>query len=723
MKKITTLIAFMVIAAFAIGQVYMDYKPTKLNNVFSKESVKLDSKDEQIYWSVDFEEEEPVWSFGWDVGTKSWHVTDQAGAPETWEPVPGSYYLQYLGLNSLTGNDVDGKWAWVDIISDFPQLGGSGQELCNTWIQFDNIDLSEVDNPKLIFYQGLRPLNQMATYLDFSIDGGETWTTKRINEGVEGNTYAPLVFDIFIGEWVANEANVSIRFRWETISVASVVGYGWQIDDIKIVDNPVYDLSIYESRMNFVDYIDYTVVGQEDYYHISSHYGQIPADQYNSPFALSWFNVAVENKGVETVTAKLNVKVLDPNDDVIFDEVVTGRTLAITEKDTIDMIEVDFALGTDPLKGKYTVAYYVFIEGEEDERPDDNVDTAVFYVTDFTFGRDAQNVTGTVGPGNWLNGGNDGDMIGTDYLYLFEEEIKSMDVYISTRTDPGTSLIARIMQFDATSEQWVDISTSTLIDIEEEHLGEWMNITFIDPAIVSFEAGDDAKTIRAALEFYYNGDNDVFIGFDGSNQHSFWGTVWFFTQGDNANSWFSISNWAQGGLCIRLNTGEEFFPVEFSVVGENGTIAATANGTAITSGDEVVGGSSLEFTATPVSGYVVKEWKLNDEVQENTTNTLSVNNLTEAVNVTVEFMEGNSVDQAFLNNISIYPNPANGVINIENVEGASIEIINLMGQIIETVNNASVLNSIDMSRYASGTYMIRIVLDNNVVTRKFKLEN
>ena len=84
------------------------------------------------------------------------------------------------------------------------------------------------------------------------------------------------------------------------------------------------------------------------------------------------------------------------------------------------------------------------------------------------------------------------------------------------------------------------------------------------------------------------------------------------------------------------------FTVTYSVVEvdseTNGTLSAKVGETAITSGDEVIIGSSLEFTAAPINGFRVKEWKLNGAVQaDETDNVFTILNLQSDVEVTVEF--------------------------------------------------------------------------------------
>ncbi|HPW65624.1 MAG TPA: hypothetical protein PLS84_00930, partial [Salinivirgaceae bacterium] len=80
------------------------------------------------------------------------------------------------------------------------------------------------------------------------------------------------------------------------------------------------------------------------------------------------------------------------------------------------------------------------------------------------------------------------------------------------------------------------------------------------------------------------------------------------------------------------------YSVNFSVVGGNGSLTATVNGTTIVSGNTVSNGNNVIFNATPSAGYRVKEWTHNSVVVEhNTTNTFTLENLSADATVTVEF--------------------------------------------------------------------------------------
>ena len=550
MKKFTLMMSLVVLASIAFAQVVGVHAPAATKDKLQKVNHSQLRGDEVVYWEVTFEEDEPIWTFGYDVGEKSWNVTDQAGAPATWEPSPGSYYLQYLGDYSETGNEVDGHWAWVDIISDYPGLGGDGQEVCNTWIQFDSINLLESDNPKINFYQMYRPLNSVATYVDISIDDGATWNTIEVNGDVLGNDYAPIQSDLYIGGYAANEPNVSIRFRWETSAVSSVAGYGWEIDDIKIVENPAVDMFVKEGVMNFFQYVDYTNPADADYFHISSHYGQIPEEQFESAAAVMVFNGILESKGYAEVIPEFNVTVFDPDMTEIYNETVTAPAYNITELDTVD-VSVELALDTEPMRGEYTVIYNVIATNEEN--PEDNIDTTYFNVTDEIMGRDLGNMTSTVSPVNWQDGGVDGDMMGTDYLFLYETTILTMDVFIADRSTTGTSFVAHVMEYDDIATDYVDLGASGLIVVDSSMLDTWVTVTFPDPITIIPDSETGDFEVKAAVELFF-GDGDLFIGADPTTISSSWGTTWYFMEGDSPQEWRAISNYGGAGIGLRLNT-------------------------------------------------------------------------------------------------------------------------------------------------------------------------
>jgi hypothetical protein len=85
--------------------------------------------------------------------------------------------------------------------------------------------------------------------------------------------------------------------------------------------------------------------------------------------------------------------------------------------------------------------------------------------------------------------------------------------------------------------------------------------------------------------------------------------------------------------------------------------------------------------------------------------------------------EGAVVDAAqnVAEGIDMYPNPSNGIVNFTNVENATIEVYNMMGQIVASESNVSENASIDLSGVANGNYIVRIVKDGAIATSKLNI--
>ncbi len=649
MKKFTLIAAFVAMASITFGQVVGVHAPTK--GKAQKHEQVTQKAEQEAAWEVTFEEDPAVWTIAHDEGEADWIVSDsittglvlENGPDFTDENLPAGALAHamwvYCGRRSVGDYSESGNnFAYIDGISDL--LAGT-EEIKNAWIQFDSIDLSTVDNPKLTFYQNYKALNSAFSYLDISLDGGATWPESiTLNENVQGNTYGDDYFQIILSSYIANEGNVSLRFRWQTTEAGiGGYGYGWEIDDLKIVDNPDVDMKLLDARMNFFDYVDYTDPVNASYYHISSHYGMIPEEEFASDFAVMVWNAEIENKGNLDNAPELQVQVLDPTGSELYNETVTGPTLSVTQKDTIDLLTPEFTL-TDPAMGEYTVVYNVNIA--DDANPEDNVDTTYFHVTDSTFARDLDNMTSSTGPSRWIDGGTDGDMIGTDYLYLYETTITSMSIYIGADSDAGTSLVAHLMEYDDDTEDWVDIVTSPLVTIEEEDIGTWKEFEFPVAVPITLDPGNDINSfnVKAGVEFFYNGeDNELTIGYDPTVPVSAWGTSWLLNNGANAGEWYTITNWSRGGVGIRLN------------------------------------------------------YDLNP----------------------------GAVSELDAENLSVYPNPSNGVVRIDNVEGNDIEVFNLVGQRIYSVENAEQNVRINLNDQPQGTYIVRISGTNGTRTEKVNL--
>ena len=79
------------------------------------------------------------------------------------------------------------------------------------------------------------------------------------------------------------------------------------------------------------------------------------------------------------------------------------------------------------------------------------------------------------------------------------------------------------------------------------------------------------------------------------------------------------------------------------------------------------------------------------------------------------------IENHLLNSISLYPNPANEVINVQctmyNVQ--LIEVIDVYGKLIQTINVTDNLTSINVSNLASGMYFVRVTTEEGTATKSF----
>jgi hypothetical protein len=69
--------------------------------------------------------------------------------------------------------------------------------------------------------------------------------------------------------------------------------------------------------------------------------------------------------------------------------------------------------------------------------------------------------------------------------------------------------------------------------------------------------------------------------------------------------------------------------------------------------------------------------------------------------------------------ISFFPNPASDGITIMNVENSTIEILNIEGQIIRSINSAESHTSIEISGLARGMYFVKVSSEKGIAVKKF----
>ena len=74
-------------------------------------------------------------------------------------------------------------------------------------------------------------------------------------------------------------------------------------------------------------------------------------------------------------------------------------------------------------------------------------------------------------------------------------------------------------------------------------------------------------------------------------------------------------------------------------------------------------------------------------------------------------MDESTINAEAINNVTLYPNPTNGVFNvkIENIENSVIEVVNTLGKTILIQNVNKNISNIDLSNQPNGVYFVKVV--------------
>lgn len=162
------------------------------------------------------------------------------------------------------------------------------------------------------------------------------------------------------------------------------------------------------------------------------------------------------------------------------------------------------------------------------------------------------------------------------------------------------------------------------------------------------------------------------------------------------------------------------YGVIFNTVNGNGTLGATVDGEAIISGNEITEGKEIVFKAVPAEGYKIKEWKVNDTTVDGLTDpSYTHTNLSEPVNVTVEFAEATGMNEVSLQDAAVYPNPFDDLLHITGALNGRIRITDVAGTVVHTQEITRADESADLGKLSPGVYFVHIEKEKQ--TRMFKV--
>ena len=83
-----------------------------------------------------------------------------------------------------------------------------------------------------------------------------------------------------------------------------------------------------------------------------------------------------------------------------------------------------------------------------------------------------------------------------------------------------------------------------------------------------------------------------------------------------------------------------------------------------------------------------------------------------------ELRVATSAEENIAEAIEVYPNPTSSMVTIANAEGKDIVVVNSLGQVVASIENAAANQTIDVTNFANGTYFVKVdaeVVKLNVV--------
>ena len=282
--------------------------------------------------------------------------------------------------------------------------------------------------------------------------------------------------------------------------------------------------------------------------------------------------------------------------------------------------------------------------------------------------------------------------------------------FIDANTGYAVGVGGKILKTTDAGTTWITQTSPTSFTL--------LSVFFID-ANTGYATGREMGTGTnngPIIKTTNGGTNWTSIGFSGNGEFS---SLYFtdantgYVVGDNAvilkttnggTNWTAqtsgITNILKSVYFTDVNTGY--------IVGGNGTILKTTNGG--NSWFSQISNTTYNLSsvcfANANTGYIVggtTVYPTNYNIILKTTNSGGPSG--------IEGFEKN-------NNITIYPNPVNDKIEITELDNGMIEIINIQGQIVKTLNTSNTKTTIDLSKLSSGVYTMRIKTDDGIMIKK-----
>jgi hypothetical protein len=337
---------------------------------------------EEVIWSEDFENGIPVdWSNTESSGIAVWEYRGTSTNPNN----------ELGSIGSCIPEDAPGgapilspTWSngFVIFDSNFwdnpdnpcsPEFFGTGLAPSPhlALLTTPSLDLTGVDNVGLIFHQYIKDY-QAETRVEVSVNQG-TWQTVFENDLFPNeSTSLDDMQRVVISGLADNQPDVRIRFVFEGSY------YFWMLDDIQVVKLDDNNMSA-----------RWSTYGDFDFYDLAHETGFefMEYDQY--PLGLQpelKFTTMADNFGALAQTdVRLNVEIVNENNGTIIHTSQSSEGFVVAPGEEIELRAGDYQMPATIAKYE---AVFIVDQLEEEETPENNMDTLNFEISSVTYARD-----------------------------------------------------------------------------------------------------------------------------------------------------------------------------------------------------------------------------------------------------------------------------------------------------------------------------------------------
>ncbi|MBR6067039.1 MAG: T9SS type A sorting domain-containing protein [Bacteroidales bacterium] len=668
MKRIFTLVVAVLCCAVVFAQAnYSQHLMRNANrSMVSKKIEKPNKTREGEIWACTFEEETPLYTTGQVTASNAnWELQELS------ESDGGTYYLALNYLPEDIYSETPNHWMMIDADGHATQTTpGNGYDF-DSYMTISGIDLTDAENPQLGFYEYRRltnmPTDMEATVVEVSTNGGASWTKHVVGcEAYSEHTYAYRRVPIFEA---AGHDNVAIRFHANRRLSVLQATFGATVtyaDAPFIVVWQVDDLVIEEAQAFDLLITDVRMnEGRCDYYSNTSLSSYDPARYQLNPM----YGMTPRSEWESPYKwASFNVAVENRGSE----NVVPIVHVAVTAPDNHEVWSIDF-------------------EGEEIG----------------AFGRDTLDIMEDLGNNQ------------IDKVFAFSED-EMQNIQIGEYT--VTYTVSTEAGDDPTPQN--NVASHHFYITEKAYCPATPNITTTSGPTVwgSFVDGDE---ILVDFEYYSLPDDEIplylYIDSTSTPGTAIAANIYEINEGGTA---FELTNTSGTYTIQEADLGQWIHitfdtPIEYDEFDPESESKYIRVGVAFT-----LNGENNDLYLGASRDMPSKGWICSYIMGGGQASSINVSDDTNAPAICL----GNPNDENLTtiatseaNEITMFPNPSNGIVNFTNVENATIEVYNMMGQVVASESNANANASIDLSGVANGNYIVRIVKDGEIATSKLNI--